>query len=415
MKPIAAVILAGGKAKRMWPFTQDKCLISFLGKPIIEIIIDELQIGGVKDFIVVANSRNQQTITNLIKVKKLKLRIVLQEKPLGMANAILTTENFIPQTPILIINADDYFLPNILKGLISQINQQEVVLTGMEVNEYLEAGYFKIINKQIAGIIEKPGRGKEPSNLCKLVADYYQQPKLLLKELKGVKTDKDDLYEIALDKILRSVKSKLVKIKREQFQQFKYPWHILDIMIKILENIFSSNISKKSKISGKAIIEGKVIIEDGVQVMAGAIIKGPVYIGRDSIIGNNVLVRHSMIGRNCVVGFGSEVARSWIGDDTWLHGNYIGDSVIEGYSNFGSGSRTANFRFDELPIKIHRDGQIFDTGRVKFGIISGKGVKVGINASLMPGVLLGSKSLIGPGIVLKRNTKEDEKVWKCCV
>jgi bifunctional UDP-N-acetylglucosamine pyrophosphorylase/glucosamine-1-phosphate N-acetyltransferase len=44
-----------------------------------------------------------------------------------------------------------------------------------------------------------------------------------------------------------------------------------------------------------------------------------------------------------------------------------------------------------------------DSGRRKLGVIVGDDVKIGINASLMPGVKIGSRSWIGPGVVLEKD------------
>ena len=76
-------------------------------------------------------------------------------------------------------------------------------------------------------------------------------------------------------------------------------------------------------------------------------IKGPAHIGENSIIANNSLVRGSMVGRDCVVGFTTEVTRSYLNKEVWMHSNYIGDSIIDSNVSFGAGSVTGNLRFDE--------------------------------------------------------------------
>jgi len=49
-----------------------------------------------------------------------------------------------------------------------------------------------------------------------------------------------------------------------------------------------------------------------------------------------------------------------------------------------------------------------DTQRRKFGAVLGKGVKVGINTSIMPGVLIGEGAIIGPHSLVRKNAKDNE-------
>ena len=124
--------------------------------------------------------------------------------------------------------------------------------------------------------------------------------------------------------------------------------------------------------------------------MEGAVIKNS-YIGKNVVIGNNCLIRDSIIEEGSVVGYNTEIARSYVGPKSYFHCNYVGDSVIEGSTNMGSGSRLANLRFDEKEIK--------DTGKKKFGAVMAHGSKTGINASIMPGAIIEANQIVGSGIV----------------
>jgi len=138
-----------------------------------------------------------------------------------------------------------------------------------------------------------------------------------------------------------------------------------------------------------------------VKVDANAVINGPAYIGKNSIIGVNAFVRESFIGDNCVIGFSSEISRSYIGDDSWTHNNYVGDSIIGNNVSFGAGTLTGNLRFDE--------GEIVE-GRNKLGTITGNNIRTGINCNLMPGIRIGSNSIISPGVNLAQDVPENSFV-----
>jgi len=77
---------------------------------------------------------------------------------------------------------------------------------------------------------------------------------------------------------------------------------------------------------------------------------------------------------------------------------------------FGSGTVTANLRLAEDNVRVNVDGQRLDTGRRKVGALVGSHVRVGINASLMPGVRIGSNAAVGPGVVLRRDLPDGQMV-----
>jgi bifunctional UDP-N-acetylglucosamine pyrophosphorylase/glucosamine-1-phosphate N-acetyltransferase len=181
----------------------------------------------------------------------------------------------------------------------------------------------------------------------------------------------------------------------------KYPWHIFKVMEYFLDNA-QPYISPSARISEKANIEGKVILSDNVKVLENAVIRGPVYIGANSIIGNNALVRdYSHIGSNSVIGYSTEVKHSYIGDNCWFHSNYIGDSIVDDNCSLGAGTVLANFRLDEGNIQIKVGDNPVDTGYDKLGAIVGRGCRIGVNASLMPGVRVGPDSSVGPQVCLR--------------
>ena len=52
-----------------------------------------------------------------------------------------------------------------------------------------------------------------------------------------------------------------------------------------------------------------------------------------------------------------------------------------------------------------------DTGLSYFGVIIGDDTCVGIHASTMPGVFIGSSVIIGPGVVLHENLPDDSRLF----
>jgi NDP-sugar pyrophosphorylase family protein len=125
------------------------------------------------------------------------------------------------------------------------------------------------------------------------------------------------------------------------------------------------------------------------------------------IVGNHTLIRDSIIEADSVIGFGSEVARSYIGPKCMLHHNFIGDSVLEAEVNPSYGTCTANLRFDgqKVRCRIHRSGSndlLLDTNKDKLGAIMAKGVFLGVNCSILPGITLGERATAYPSSVINK-------------
>jgi len=257
----------------------------------------------------------------------------------------------------------------------------------------------------LTGIVEKPGAGNEPSDMVNLLVHSHSDAKALLSHIARVQTDRDDVYERALDAMCKEGKPIHVVPYSGTWHAIKYPWDILDGVRFFLDHS-ESCISPTARISTHAVIDGKVIIGDNARVMENAVIRGPVYIGPRTVVGNSTLVReYSHLGADCVVGFATEIKGSYIGDGCWFHMNYVGDSVVGQHCNFGAGTITANWRFDEQLISVQVNDNPVNTGKDKFGAIIGDNCRTGINVSIMPGVKIGSNAIIGPSVLLTQDVQ----------
>lgn len=401
-----AVFLCGGVGKRMFPFLEDKLLLKFLGKPLLEHQIERARKVGLSQLVMVVNPQNMEKVEQISKgISGVKIELAVQEKPLGIADALQKAEHLLHEE-VMVINPNDVFESSAYTRLIQESKKSSVLsyLLGYEVKEHFPGGYL-VVGKgnELKQIVEKPQRGEEPSNLVNILVHLHTDIRKLLECARSVQTTKDDVYECALDSMVREGG----KIKVVPYHNFwtaiKYPWHIFPVVRYFLDRS-KAGISPSAHISSKATIEGKVVIEDNVRVLENAVVRGPAYIGANSIIGNNALVRdYSHIGADCVVGYSTEVKSSYIGDGCWFHSSYIGDSIIAEGCSFGAGTVLANFRFDARNISVKIENEVVDTGLDKLGAIVGSNSKTGINASIMPGIRIGSNSFVGSHVCLMRD------------
>ena len=402
------IFLAGGISQRMWPVSQDKNLVEFLGKTLIYHTLETVKKAGVSEIVIVGNKNNFASLKKIGKDLGLKTQVVIQGKNLpGQGGAILSAKKYL-KGPVLICNANDIFDVSLYKDIFKRIKNSkfDIQLIGYKVKDYFPGGYLKVKNGQVLAIVEKPKPNKIPSNLVRIVVDFFAKSEELVKVLESLKTDPDKWNEKAIDKMIKTGKRVSYLPYSRTWKFLKYPWHILDLTEYFLDKVAKRKISKSAKIAKTAVVDGEVIISDNVRVLEGAVIRGPAYIGKGAIIGNNALVRQSIVGEDTVVGFSSEVTRSYVGKNCWFHTNYIGDSVISDNVSFGSGAITANLRLDEEEIYSKIEESKINTQRNKLGAIIGEGSRIGVNAMIMPGIKIGKNSFVGPGVVLGKDLED---------
>ncbi|MGA8849180.1 MAG: sugar phosphate nucleotidyltransferase [Dehalococcoidia bacterium] len=406
-----AVFLCGGRGKRMFPITEDKFFLDFLGKSLLEHQIEVAREVGLSHFVIIGNPENIAKIEQITKkIPGIKADLALQKKSLGIADALKSAEPFL-RGQLLVINPNDVFSNSAYTKIIAEAEKVTAssYILGYQVQKYFPGGYLQVNSQnELLHIVEKPNPGEEPSNLVNILIHCHNNSEELLRYIETVQTTRDDAYECALDNMVKTGHKIRVIPYNNFWAPIKYPWHIFKVMEYFLDNA-QPYIASSARISEKANIEGKVILSDNVKVLENAVIRGPAYIGANSFIGNNALVRdYSHIGSNSVIGYSTEVKHSYIGDNCWSHSNYIGDSIVDDDCSLGAGTVLANFRLDEKNIQIKVGDSLVDTGYDKLGAIVGRGCRIGVNASLMPGVRVGSDSFVGPQICLSQDLEANK-------
>ncbi len=396
-KDLVALVLAGGVGNRFWPFSTDKTAFSFLGKPLIEYSVRSVLPKEVTRVVIVTNSQNNDSISKI--TFPLPSVTIVQRNPHGMADAILSASSQIQDCALLIVNGDDVTDPDMLANVVSASLGDHVfgVIPAFRSQSYFPGGYLVVDGNNVTGIIEKPGEGNQPSPYIGLLGHYIADSNVLLAELEQTRSGEDDVYEKAISTLMKRHTFRLYPHKGH-FASLKYPWHVLDVSEQLLGKL-TSHRGKRVEIKSNVVIEGNVYIEDDVRIFENAKIVGPCYIGKGTIVGNNTMIRQSHIGAGCVIGFNSDITRSYVGNECWLHSNYIGDSVLEGNVSMGAGAALANLRLD--------DGVIQSSGKNKLGVMIGMHVRIGVNASIMPGIKIGKGSFVGSGVVLDRDLPEE--------
>jgi len=414
VKVLIGIVLAAGKGKRLHPLTEtrSKVLLPILGQPIIYRHIDLMKKLGVEKVVVVVSHFREKVIEVVKDIANdigVDVDFVDQKEELGTGDAVKVVLRKYEDDAV-ISYGDTYIQPTkILPSLIDVVKRRDNYIVGVEVDNVSRYGKLVVDGDRVLSVIEKPSEGGRglinagiyviKSSVLKLVEEIALSPRR--------EYELTDLIYIANKK---GYTFRFIKIENEWWQDIGYPWDLLKSIKLELSSIKSRVI--KGEIEHGVTIKGAIVIDEGAIVKGSTYIEGPVYIGRDAVIGPNSYLRpYTSIERESHIGFSVEVKESILLEKTHAaHLTYIGDSVIGENTNLGAGTIIANLRFDEKTVKVSVDGIRIDTGRRKMGAIIGGYVKTGINVSIMPGVKIGSYSIIYPGVTVYRDVPPNTTV-----
>ena len=400
-----AVILAAGKSTRTYPLTltKPKPLLKVAGKTIIEHNLEQLV--GLVDEVYVVVGYKAEMIKEFVgdEFKGMKIKYLVQDKPLGNADALKKAGKNIKGKFILMFGDDLYSKKDIEKLL-----EYDNAILAAKVKNPENFGVLKVKNDIFLEVIEKPK--VFVSDLVNVGCFVFTKD--IFEALNKISLSQRNEYELpdAYNLLAKKKEIKVVSVE-DYWLPITYPWSLLEANEYLLENLFQKNPSEillqEARIEEGVRIKGQLTAGAGTIIKSGVYVEGNIIIGKNCKIGPNCYLRGATaIGDNCHIGQAVEIKSSIIGDNTNIaHLSYVGDSVVGNNINFGAGTITANLRFDNGNVKTPINNIIQDTSRQKFGVIVGDNCKMGINVSFYPGVKINPDSQILPGEIVKRDIK----------
>ncbi len=390
------LLLVAGRSTRFWPLAE-KSLHVVAGRRILDHQLERLRDAELTDITLVGGAHNKSVMASLYP----DLPFIIQEDlDLGMQGALVSALPSFGEESVLVVGSNDIVDTSAFLEVKRKAEEGKAdgALLAKRMERYFPGGYVQHENGRIRSIVEKPGEGKEPSDLVTIVVHYHRNAAVILRELLALKPGThDDGYERALGSLFGAQRYEIIPYEGA-WHPVKYPWHLLPLSLRLLGEMEKPSIASPELVHPTAVLQGPVYLAKDVKVLPHATIVGPCVIGEGSVIANNALVRQSSIGARCVVGFATEVVRSVLGDDVWTHSSYVGDSVLGDNVSLGAGTTTANLRLDEGEIGSTVKGETVPTGLAKFGTIIGKDCRIGVRTILSPGTKVGTGSMLASGV-----------------
>ena len=194
------IILAGGKATRLYPLTNvvSKQLLPVYNKPMIYYPMSTLMLAGIRDILIISTRETLPLLQNLFKTGErlgLNISYALQEKPNGLAEAFIIGRDFIADDNVALVLGDNIFyghgLPNILQNAAKR--KQGATVFAYYVDDPQRYGIVTLNSKKVpVSIQEKP---KNPKSNWAVTGLYFYDNKVV-EYAKKIKPSKRGELEI---------------------------------------------------------------------------------------------------------------------------------------------------------------------------------------------------------------------------
>ncbi len=162
------IILAGGNASRLYPLTNSisKQLMPIYDKPMIYYPLSTLLLSGLRDILIITNSRDELAFKNLLGDGShigINIEYAIQPFPGGLAQAFLIGEDFIGNDSVALILGDNLFHGNQLRNQldIAQFQEQGATIFAQRVRNPSRYGVVELDSEgRVLSIEEKPTKPK---------------------------------------------------------------------------------------------------------------------------------------------------------------------------------------------------------------------------------------------------------------
>jgi glucose-1-phosphate thymidylyltransferase len=313
VQDLKGLILSGGAGTRLRPITHTsaKQLVPVANKPVLFYGIEALVDAGVTEIGIIIAPETGEEIRAAAgdgSAFGAKITYIVQDKPAGLAHAVLTAEEFIGGSPFVMYLGDN-LLADGLRGLVSTFREEEpdalILLTPVEDPQSYGVAELDA-DGGIVRLIEKP---KDPPSNLALVGVYLFAPPIFdaARALEPSWRGELEITE-AIQSLIEdghAVRSEVVSGWWKDTGQLA---DMLEANRLVLEEIETA---VEGEVDGSSRVEGRVVVAPGAEVK-NSVVRGPAvigpgariedaYIGPYSSIGEDVCVRRSEVEHSIIL------------------------------------------------------------------------------------------------------------------
>jgi glucose-1-phosphate thymidylyltransferase len=319
MEPLKGLILSGGAGTRLRPITHTsaKQLVPVANKPVLFYGIEALVDAGVTEIGIIIAPETGDEIREAAGDGSefgAEITYIVQDKPAGLAHAVLTAKPFIGDSPFVMYLGDN-LLRDGLRGLVSTFTEEQpdalILLT--PVDDPQSYGVAELDGERIVRLIEKP---KDPPSNLALVGVYLFSP-LIFAASEALEPSWRGELEIteAIQGLIDDGKRVQSEVVRGWWKDTGQLADMLEANRLVLEELESR---VDGDVDGESRVEGRVVLEEGAS-LTRSVVRGP------AVIGAGACIEDAYIGPYTSIGDSVHVRRSEVEHSIVLSGSVVED------------------------------------------------------------------------------------------
>ncbi|MFA5785770.1 MAG: glucose-1-phosphate thymidylyltransferase [Actinomycetota bacterium] len=323
-----ALVLAGGAGTRLRPITHTsaKQLLPVANKPILFYGLESIHDAGIRDVGVVVGDTHEEIRAAVGDggAWGLDVTYIRQDKPLGLAHAVLTAEDYLDGEDFVLFLGDNLLLEGIgafVERFVSDRPNCEVLLT--RVKEPERFGVAELgADGRVVRLVEKP---KHPVSDLALVGVYLFD-RHIFEAARAIKPSGRGELEIT-DAIQWLLDNDFEVHPHMVDGWWKDTGRLEDILEAnriVLDGMESQTLGTVDEASR---LEGKVVVQAGASI-EGSVIRGPAIVGEGTVVRGSYVGPFTSIYHHCLVE-DSEIEHSVVLEESKIRGmRRIEDSLI---------------------------------------------------------------------------------------
>jgi glucose-1-phosphate thymidylyltransferase len=315
-------VLAGGSGTRLRPltYTGAKQLVPVANRPILFYVIDNMVDAGIKEIGVIISPETGAEVQAALgdgSAWGIRIEYLRQDKPLGLAHAVLTARPYLEGHDICMFLGDNLIGTKIRQAVETFLAAPEFEASVMlkQVPNPSSFGVAEVDDQgQVTRLVEKP---KEPRSDLALVGIYLFRPSIF-RAIEQIKPSARGELEIT-DAI-----SRLIEIGgRVRFERVTSWWldtgkkdDLLLANDTVLDDWLVHEI--RGSVDAASQLVGRVRVSEGAEIIR-SVIRGPV------VIGPHTRIVDARIGPFTSIGAGVTIERSVVDHSVIMDGSRVLD------------------------------------------------------------------------------------------
>jgi len=309
MEALKGLILSGGAGTRLRPITHTsaKQLVPVANKPVLFYGIEALVAADITEIGIVIAPETGDEIRDAAgdgSAFGASITYIPQERPLGLAHAVLTAEDFLGDSPFVMYLGDN-LLRDGINALVDAFREHEpealILLT--RVPDPWHYGVAELDGGRVTRLVEKP---KDPPSDMALVGVYMFTP-AIFQAARAIEPSWRDELEItdAIQQLIdggNRVESHTVSGWWKDTGQLADMLEANRLVLEDVERRMDGDADSESR------VEGRVAIEAGAK-LERSVVRGPAIIGAGARVVDSYVGPYTSIDRDVEI-VGSEVEHS---------------------------------------------------------------------------------------------------------